>query len=558
MSKITQHKLFIIVLLITLILTLTVINILQSTEENPKITSPDPALTITAKTNKPTYLLRQKVKIEGNITQDGNPATDLVVLMQITNPRNQPVAYRTLTHGNPTQTWSLNITEIFLLDMSNKPINTARIGTLIQVGIKIHNPQATSRETYATITVYDANNVPLQIGLWMLTINPQSTVPLRTSVYIPTWACTGKALICANAYTKEPKEGGIALAPEKTAYFCISKTQQALIEYPSLPPPPPQNTPGEYQTQITLPPDPQAGTYTIYASAQASPTLKSPLSTATFTVENSQGYPPQASFAYWPAKPYENQTVEFDASSSTPEGFNDTITSYTWNFGDGTPPITEADPYITHAYLNAGTYTVTLNVTDNEGFWSATSKPITIYPEFGPTANFTWAPTTPNINQTITFNASNSTLGWSKTRGDFSPITNYAWNFSDGTGIINIATPTITHNYTQPGNYTVTLKITDADGRTAQTSAIVEVLNVTAKDCDIDGNGIIDLRDILEVKKGFGAILITDPNDPKYGQYWHSTPCPYCPHTPKCDVDKDGKIDLKDILAVKSKYGQDP
>jgi PKD repeat protein len=560
MLKSTKHKLLTIAFLITLQLILATANMQCSIEENPiMINSPSPAITITAKTNKPTYLLRQKVTVEGNITQDSNPATDLLVLVQITDPKSQSITYRTLTIGNPTQTWLVNITNIFILDWANNPINTAKIGVKpgIQVGMTLYNWQVTKREVYATITVFDANMVPLQLGMWTITIDPLSTVSLRTSVYIPTWACTGKALICANAYTKEPKDGGIALCQEKTEYFCISKTQQGLMEYPTLPPPPPQNTPGKYQTQITLPPDPQAGTYTIYTVAQASPTERSSNST-TFTVENSQGYPPQASFAYWPAKPYENQTVEFDASSSTPEGFNGTITTYTWNFGDGTSPITETDPYINYTYLNAGTYIVTLNVTDNEGLWSTTSKPITIYPEFGPTANFTWTPTTPIVNQTIAFDASNSTLGWSKTRGDYSPITNYAWNFSDGTGIINTATPTITHNYTQPGNYTVTLKITDADGRTAQASALVEVLNVTAKECDINGDGLIDIKDMLEVKKGFGAILITDPGDPRYGQYWHPTPCTFCPHPPQCDVDKNHLIEIKDMLMVKSKFGQDP
>jgi PKD repeat protein len=540
MLKLNQNKLFAIMLITILTFTLAIImSIPYSTEENPKITSPDPALTVTTKTDKLAYLLRQKITIEGDITQDGNPATDLVVLMQITNPRNQPVAYRTLTHGNPTQTWPIDITDIFLRDSANKPINTAKIGTLINVGITLYNPQITSRETYATVTVFDANNVPLQVGFWTGTISPQSSKSISFSIYIEKWACTGKALICANAYTKEPKEGGIALSQEKTAYFCISKTQQGLMEYPTLPPPQPQNTPGKYQTQITLPPDPQAGTYTIYAAAQASPILRSSNST-TFTVENSQGYPPQASFAYWPAKPYENQTAQFDASSSTPEGFNDTITTYKWNFGDGTTPITETDPYITHAFLNSGTYTVTLNVTDSEGLWSTTSKPITIYPEFGPTANFTWTPTIPIVNRTITFDASNSTQGWSKTKGNYSPIVSYTWNFGDGTGDITVTTPTITHNYSQPANYTVNLTILDDVGRTSSTSAIIQVLNITAKFCDFDNSGKIDIADLRRV----GRAYLSKPGDPNWD--------------PVVDVYPDNKIDIVDLRTVAKFFLQDP
>lgn len=532
------------------------IAILTYTIANLTIQS-SPLLTITAVTDKQTYLLRQKVTIEGNITQDGSPATDVVVIIQAENPRSTPIAYRTLTIGNPTQTWPINITNLFLMDMANNPINTAKIGTQIEVGIQIQNWQMTARAVLATVTVFDANMVPLQVGFWNGTIDPLQIVSPKFSIYIEKWACSGKALIAGNVYNNEPKYGGMALSLEKTAYFCISKIQQGLLEYPALPPPPPQTTPGMFTADIRVSPDPLAGQYIVYVTAQASPTQKS-LTTTTFSIQNSAGYPPQASFIYWPAAPYENQTIAFDASSSTAEGFQGTIIKYVWNFGDGTSKITKTVPTITYNYLNKGTYIVTLNVTDNEGLWCTTSKPIIIYPEFGPTANFTWDPQTPILNEEVTFDASNSTIGWSKARGDFSPITNYAWNFGDGTGIINVATPTIAHKYPNQGNYTVTLTITDANLRSDQTWATVQVLNVTVKKLDMDGNGKIDIFDVRIVAKGFGALLITDPADPHYGQYWHTTPCSACPHPAKADIDKNGKIDIFDVRPVAKAFGQDP
>jgi PKD repeat protein len=532
------------------------IAILTSAIANLTIHS-SPLLTITAVTDKQTYLLRQKVTIDGNITQDGSPATDVVVIIQAENPRSTPIAYRTLTIGNPTQTWPINITNLFLRDMANNPINTAKIGTQIEVGMTIQNWQMTARAVFATVTVFDANMVPLQVGFWNGTIDPLQIVSPRFSIYIGKWACSGKALITGNVYTKEPKEGGIALTLEKTAYFCISKTQQGLLEYPELPPPPPQTTPGIYNTDIRLSPEPTAGEYTLYIRAQSSPT-QTASATITFEVQNSQGYPPQASFAYWPATPYENQTTTFDASSSTAEGYQDTIIKYEWSFGDGTPKITKTVPTETHNYLNKGTYIVTLNVTDGEGLWCATSKPIIIHPEFGPKANFTWDPQTPILNEEVTFDASKSTTGWSKARGDFSPIINYAWNFGDGTGVINVATPITAHKYPHSGNYTVTLTITDANSRTDQTWATVQVLNVTVKALDMDGNNKIDIFDVRIVAKGFGALLVTNPADPHYGQYWHTTPCSACPHPAKADVDKDGDIDIFDVRPVAKAFGQDP
>jgi PKD repeat protein len=230
-------------------------------------------------------------------------------------------------------------------------------------------------------------------------------------------------------------------------------------------------------------------------------------------------------------------TVTLDASSSTPEGFNDTITSYTWNFGDGTSPITETDPYITHEYINYGTYTITLNVTDNEGLWSTTQKPIKIYPEYGPTANFTYTPTEPIVNQTITFNATNSIPGWSKTLGDYSPIINYNWNFSDGT-IIDTNNPIITHNYTQPANYTVTLKITDSMGRTNQISTIIQVYNITERPWDVNGDGKVDMVDLWLVQKAYGTREGQPGWDPRY------------------DVNRDGKVDMIDLWIVQKHYGE--
>jgi len=63
--------------------------------------------------------------------------------------------------------------------------------------------------------------------------------------------------------------------------------------------------------------------------------------------------------------------VSFDASSSSsPTGA--LITSYRWDFGDGTPPAT--GEFATHTYLTAGRYTATLNVTDQGGLTGQTTR----------------------------------------------------------------------------------------------------------------------------------------------------------------------------------------
>jgi len=86
--------------------------------------------------------------------------------------------------------------------------------------------------------------------------------------------------------------------------------------------------------------------------------------------------PPIANFTYSPEKPVVNQLVTFDASSSyDPDG---NITNYEWDFGDGNITKTTHE-IIKHSYSEAGSYEVTLTVTDNEEAKNSTTKIITVY-----------------------------------------------------------------------------------------------------------------------------------------------------------------------------------
>lgn len=87
---------------------------------------------------------------------------------------------------------------------------------------------------------------------------------------------------------------------------------------------------------------------------------------------------PVAIFTHTPPEPIVNLITTFNASKSyDPDGF---IVSYEWDFGDGTAIVTEADPITTHVYTKPGNYTVTLTVTDDDGLYNSTSKPVTVLP----------------------------------------------------------------------------------------------------------------------------------------------------------------------------------
>ncbi|MBO8180402.1 MAG: PKD domain-containing protein [Archaeoglobus sp.] len=93
------------------------------------------------------------------------------------------------------------------------------------------------------------------------------------------------------------------------------------------------------------------------------------------TVEGVSGanQPPVANFTYSPSYPEEGDTVTFDASASyDPDG---SIVSYNWNFGDGS---IGSGQTVQHVYSQAGTYTVTLNVTDDSGLTTSIQKTVSV------------------------------------------------------------------------------------------------------------------------------------------------------------------------------------
>lgn len=151
--------------------------------------------------------------------------------------------------------------------------------------------------------------------------------------------------------------------------------------------------------------------------------------------------------------------VGFSGSGSTDS--DGTITGYAWNFGDGTTG-TGATP--SHTYAAAGTYVVTLVVTDNNGATGTTNRQVVLTPpgNVAPTA----AIGTPTISS-LTVGLSGS--GSSDTDGT---ITGYAWNFGDsstGTGV------SASHTYAAAGSYTVTLTVTDNNGATGTATRSVTV-----------------------------------------------------------------------------------
>ncbi|CAN5808371.1 hypothetical protein BH24ACI5_BH24ACI5_02430 [soil metagenome] len=88
-----------------------------------------------------------------------------------------------------------------------------------------------------------------------------------------------------------------------------------------------------------------------------------------------QGTAPTAVFTFGPTPVLRNAPVHFNASASTASAGR-TIVGYRWEYGDGSPA--ENGIQVAHAFSTAGTYTVTLVVTDDVGRTAVTSRTVAV------------------------------------------------------------------------------------------------------------------------------------------------------------------------------------
>ncbi len=147
----------------------------------------------------------------------------------------------------------------------------------------------------------------------------------------------------------------------------------------------------------------------------------------------------------------------FTDNSTTPAGYQEY--SWHWDFGDG---FTSDVPDPVHTYATGGFYDVKLVFTsDSLGYQCSDSITKTVQAPNTPGATFTWAPNPAQAGDNIGFFATSG-----------STITNWDWDFADG----GTATgQNATHTYTNPGDYDVSLTVTDANGCTFETVIQVNV-----------------------------------------------------------------------------------
>ena len=139
-------------------------------------------------------------------------------------------------------------------------------------------------------------------------------------------------------------------------------------------------------------------------------------------------------------------------NSSDPDG---EIVGWLWDFGDGT---TSTKAALSHTYAAAGTYTVTLTVTDDDGATgTATGKAtVTEAPNAAPVAKMNSTVRSGTAPFATYFNAGAST-------DEDGEIVSYAWDLGPlGTRDTQAFNITVD----EPGEYDISLTVTDDDGAT--------------------------------------------------------------------------------------------
>ena len=166
---------------------------------------------------------------------------------------------------------------------------------------------------------------------------------------------------------------------------------------------------------------------------------------------------PTAQFTISPTPVNFNVASNFDASSSSPGTGATAITSYAWNFGDGS---TGTGKVVSHTYTQSSSpgnaYNVTLTITNDRGLTATTTQAVTVDASPAPSGDWIYSPSTPNVGDTVFFNAD----AIKPAAGH--KLVQFTWNFGDGGSADGFQ---VTHVFLAAATYQVTLSAIDDAGQ---------------------------------------------------------------------------------------------
>jgi len=181
------------------------------------------------------------------------------------------------------------------------------------------------------------------------------------------------------------------------------------------------------------------------------------LMNSTILTLNVSNVAPSALFTYTPSFPTSAELIQFTDNSTDADG---TIVNWTWDFDDG---YIKYDQHPFHQF-DDGVYNVTLAIIDDDGALNMTWNEITVT-NAPPYPNFTWNPVHPTTQDTIQF----VDLSTDRT------VVSWNWDFGDG-NFSSQRNPL--HQYSENGDYLVTLYVSDDQGSANFTTKMVHVENI--------------------------------------------------------------------------------
>lgn len=184
------------------------------------------------------------------------------------------------------------------------------------------------------------------------------------------------------------------------------------------------------------------GTYTVMLVSIDSSACN--IADTAYTTIKAGNNPADLGFTYKKLLPCDQLNYEFTNTSTATRPF--TSTSFSWNMGDGTVYPDKGIQTFVHQYANAGTYNVTLSLTDT----NYCNYPDSITQQIRIAINVDASFTTP-ASGCVPYNAefTNTTMGGQT----------FSWDFGDGSTSTEVNP---THLYTSAGTYTIKMIAIDS------------------------------------------------------------------------------------------------
>jgi gliding motility-associated-like protein len=190
------------------------------------------------------------------------------------------------------------------------------------------------------------------------------------------------------------------------------------------------------------------------------------------------GTPPTASFTATSFNICEGDCIDF-----TDNSIGTNISAWNWTFNGGTPSSSTGQNPTNVCFATAGTYDVTLTVTDDNGTDNITQQINVTACGSGPTANFTASST--NICEGDCIDLSDNSVGTN--------VSGWDWAFNGATPVSSTSQNPTNICYSAAGNYDITLTVTDDNGTDNITQSITVSncsTNPPVADFSIDTNVI--------------------------------------------------------------------